>query len=122
MEATYSISTFIKSKNAGGNNALIYVRITINRERAELSIKRSIDRTRWGADANRLGGNKEDAKEINTLLDNTILKVNKIYSKLLENGELISARRIKDIYVGSDKRKKSLLQAFTDHNQMMARG
>jgi hypothetical protein len=120
MEATYSISTFIKSKNAGGNKALIYVRITINGERAELSIKRSIDRTRWDADANRVRGNKEDAKEINTLLDSTILKLNKIYSKLLENGELISAKRIKDIYFGSDKRKKSLLEAFTDHNQMMA--
>ena len=84
MEATYSISTFIKSNTADGNNALIYLRITVNGERAEISIKRTIDRERWDPAANRVRGNKEDAKQINTLLDNTILKLNKIYNKLLE--------------------------------------
>jgi hypothetical protein len=120
MEATYSISTFIKSKNAGGNKALVYVRITINGERAELSIKRRVDRDRWDAAANRVRGNKEDAREINALLDATTLRLNKIYNKLLENNEHIAAKRIKDIYIGKDESRKTLLEAFTDHNQMMA--
>jgi site-specific recombinase XerD len=120
MEATYSISTFIKSNNAGHNKALIYLRITVNGERAEISIKRSVDRGRWDAEANRVRGNKEEAREINTLLDNTSLKINKIYNKLLENNEPITAQRIKDIYFGKDERKKFLLEAFADHNQMMA--
>lgn len=119
MEATYSISTFIKSKSAGGK-ALVYLRITVNGERAEISIKRSVERDRWDAAANRMRGNKEDAREINALLDNTVLKLNKIYNKLLENAEAITARRIKDIYLGKDGTKKTLLEAFADHNQMMA--
>lgn len=45
----------------------------------------------------------------------------KIYNKLLENDEMITARRIKDIYLGKDETKKTLLEAFADHNhQMMA--
>lgn len=120
MEATYSISTLIKSNHAGEKTALVYVRITINGERAEISIKRSVERDRWDAAANRVRGNKEDAREINTILDNTVLKLNKIYNKLLENGEAITARRIKDIYLGKDGTKKTLLEAFADHNQMMA--
>jgi hypothetical protein len=120
MEATYSISTFIKSKNAGDNKALIYVRITINGERTELSIKRRVDRDRWDAAANRIRGNKEDAREINALLDATTFRLNKIYNKLLENNEHITAKRIKDIYFGKDESRKTLLEAFTDHNQMMA--
>jgi hypothetical protein len=44
MEATYSISTFIKSNNAGGNKALIYLRTTLKyirnfRKIINLSIK-----------------------------------------------------------------------------------
>ena len=68
MEATYSISTLIKSNHAGEDKALVYVRITVNGERAEISIKRTIDRDRWDAAANRVRGNKEDAREINGLL------------------------------------------------------
>lgn len=120
MEATYSISTLIKSNYAGEEKALIYVRVTVNGERAEISIKRTVDRDRWDAAANRVRGNKEDAREINTLLDNTILKLNKIYNKLLENDEVITARRIKDTYLGKDETKKTLLEAFADHNEMMA--
>lgn len=120
MEATYSISTLIKSNHAGEDKALIYLRVTVNGERAEISIKRSVDRNRWDAAANRVRGNKEDAREINTLLDNTILKLNKIYNKLLQNDEVITARRIKDIYLGKDETKKTLLEAFAEHNQMMA--
>lgn len=119
MEATYSISTFIKSKSGSGK-ALVYLRVTVNGERAEISIKRSVERDRWDAAANRMRGNKEDAREINSLLDNTVLKLNKIYNKLLENGEAITARRIKDIYLGKDGAKKTLLEAFADHNEMMA--
>jgi site-specific recombinase XerD len=120
MEATYSISTLIKSNHAGEDKALVYVRVTVNGARAEISIKRSVDRDRWDAAANRVRGNKEDAREINTLLDNTILKLNKIYNKLLENDKVITARKIKDIYLGKDETKKTLLEAFIDHNQMMA--
>lgn len=120
MEATYSISTFIKSNTADGNNALIYLRITVNGERAEISIKRTIGRDRWDPAANRVRGNKEDAREINALLDATTLRLNKIYNKLLENNEHITAKRIKDIYLGKDESRKTLLEAFTDHNQLMA--
>ena len=72
----------------------------------EISIKRTIDRDRRDAAANGVRGNKEDAREINALLDATTLRLNKIYNKLLENDEVITARRIKDIYLGSMKRRK----------------
>ena len=52
--------------------------------------------------------------------DATTIRLNKIYNKLLENNEHITAKRIKDIYIGKDEKRKTLLEAFTDHNQMMA--
>jgi site-specific recombinase XerD len=119
MEATYSISTLIKSNHVGEDKALVYVRVTVNGERAEISIKRTVDRDRWDAAANRVRGNKEDAREINALLDATTLRLNKIYNKLLETSEHITAKRIKEIYFGKDENRKTLLEAFTDHNQMM---
>ena len=113
MEARYSISTFIKSNTAGGNTALIYLRITVNGERAELSIKRTIDRDRWDADANRVRGNKEDARAINALLDSITLKLNQIYGNLVDNDGVVTAKRIKGLYLGKDEKRKSLLQALS---------
>lgn len=119
MEAAYNISTFVKSNNAGHNRALIYLRITVNGERAEISIKRSVDPERWDPDANRMKGNKEDAREVNALIDSLTLKLNKIYNTLRENDEIITARRIKDIFLGNDEKRKSLLEAFGEHNEMV---
>lgn len=119
MEATYNITTFIKSNNAAHNRALIYIRITVNGQRAEISIKRSVDRQRWDPLANRMKGNKEDAREVNALIDNLTLKLNRIYNKLVEKDEVITARRIKYIFEGNDEKRKTLLEAFRQHNDKM---
>lgn len=45
------------------------IRLTVNGQRSEISIKRRIDPERWDSHANRVKGNKEEAKEINSLID-----------------------------------------------------
>jgi hypothetical protein len=64
-------------------------------------------------------GTKEDAKEVNSLIDWLTLKLNKIYSKLVENEETVTASKVKDIYLGNDVKKKNLLEVFSLHNEMM---
>lgn len=64
-------------------------------------------------------GNKEDAREVNALIDTLTLKLNKIYNTLRENDEIITARRIKDVFLGNDEKRKSLLEAFREHNEMV---
>lgn len=103
----------------GSKRALVMLRITVDGQRAEISIKRKIDPERWDSAMNRMRGNKEGAKEVNSLIDTLILKINKIYSKLVEADEVITAVKIKSIFLGQDIKKKSLLQVFTLHNEMI---
>ena len=92
MEATYSIiATLREEKRINSKRALIMLRITVNGRRVEISIKRKIDPERWDSHANRVRGNKEDAKEINSLIDLLTLTLNKIYDKLVENDFLLSS-------------------------------
>ena len=84
MENKHSLSTFIKNNGTNHKRALIYLRATVNGKRAEISIKRSVDPSRWDSQANRMKGNKEDAKEINSLIDSTSLKINRIYTSSLK--------------------------------------
>jgi hypothetical protein len=119
MESRYSVSTFIKNNGANHRRALIYIRITVNGKRAEISAKRSVDPNRWDSRANQMKGNKEDAKEINSLIDSLTLKINRIYSRLVENDEIISAEKIKKVFLGYEVTKKTLLEAFQIHNDAM---
>lgn len=119
MESRYSVSTFIKNNGANHRRALIYIRITVNGKRAEISVKRSVDPIRWDSRANQIKGNKEDAKEINSLIDSLTLKVNRIYSRLVENDETISAEKIKKVFLGHEVTKKTLLEAFQIDNDAM---
>ncbi|MEO5600738.1 MAG: Arm DNA-binding domain-containing protein [Cyclobacteriaceae bacterium] len=119
METTYSVITFLKNNKAGHGRALIYLRITVKGQRQEISIKRKIDPERWDSGSNRMKGNREDAKEVNSLIDKLILKLNKIYQRLVENDEMITATRIKEIYLGKDVRNRTLLEVFELHNEMM---
>ena len=99
--------------------ASVLLRITVKGQRAEISIKRRVSPERWEAKENRVKGNKEDAREINCLIENLILKINKIYSRLIESDEIVTASRIKQIFLGNDEKKQTLLKAFIDHNAMM---
>lgn len=48
-----------------------------------------------------------------------ILKLNKIYNRLIENDGMITATRIKEIYLGKDVRNRTLLEVFNHHNEMV---
>lgn len=119
MEARYSVITFTKKKDPTKIKALVYLRITVNAKRAEISIKRAIDPSRWDPISGRMRGTKEDAREVNSLIENSILRINKIYNRLSDENEPITAEKIKSIFVGAAYRKKTILEAFRHHNDMM---
>ena len=103
-------------------NGLIMLRITVDKKRAEISIKRTMDPVRWDSKSSRVRGNKEDAREVNCLIDQLTLKINGIYNKLVERQETITAKKIKNIFVGKDNNQKTLMETFTSHNEMMKSG
>lgn len=95
------------------------LRITVNGCRAEISVKRKIDPERWDSSANRVKGNKGDAREINALIDKLMLRLNKIYAGLVEEDDVVTADKIKQIFQGKEPVRKTLLEAFDHHNLMM---
>jgi len=62
--------------------APIYLRITINGERAEISTNSKINPELWDKASQRVAGKTESAKIINLSLNNLVGKVEKYYSNL----------------------------------------
>jgi hypothetical protein len=74
--------------------APIYLRITVNGERAEIFPDRRVNPDSWDMNAERVAGRSEPARIINAALDNLSGKVEKYFSNLDAKDEIISVRQI----------------------------
>ncbi|MFY0653023.1 MAG: site-specific integrase [Cyclobacteriaceae bacterium] len=91
----------------------------MNGKRSEQSIKRSIEPERWDSKGGRVKGNRADARAINDLIDSIQVKINKIHSKFVDAGSVISASEIRDQYNGVDEKRKTILDVFKYHNELL---
>jgi len=97
----------------------IYLRLTVNGKRSELSISRKVDPEKWNARTGRMRGSGMEAVQLNQYLDMVRAKINKIQFQLVEEGNPFTALDIKNIYQGKDREVKMLLEVFDEHNRQM---
>src|SRR3954469_23650383 len=106
----FSLLFFLKkSRNNSSSEAAIYMRITIDQQRAEVSTKRVCDPKRWNSHTGRLNGTKEDARTINAYLDTLQSKVYEAHRSLIESNELVSAEAVKNKLTGVAERPRLLM-------------
>ncbi|HUC79295.1 MAG TPA: site-specific integrase [Flavisolibacter sp.] len=103
-------------------NMPIYMRITVDSQRTELSINREFDPDRWNTKAGRASGTKEDARALNAYLTTLQVKVFEVHREMVANGDEISSERLKNKLTGKgDERPRMLLEIFAEHNKQMAK-
>jgi site-specific recombinase XerD len=102
--------------------ATIYLRITVNGKRAEVSTMRKIGLTKWNAKANKVIGYGIEARQTNRRLDIIKNRIYEIYQNLLNDDiEFVTAKGIRDEYIGVNKNRKLILEMFEEHNLRMER-
>lgn len=120
MKNLFSFIFYIKRSKVDKNGkANIYLRITLNGKRAELSISRKVDINKWISAAGRVKGNSAEAQQLNRYIDDISNKIFKIHQNLLENNTLNSSAQIRDIFCGKNEKQKMLLSIFQDHNDQV---
>lgn len=117
---TFSLMFFVRKerKNREGKTP-IYLRISVNGKKAEISLKQYVDIKAWDAKAYKVKGRGNEAKEINAYLDHVKVKINQYYRTLNEKGKAITAKVLKNKFLGVDERRKTLIEVFEYHNKMM---
>ncbi len=100
--------------------APIYLRITVNGQRAEVTTGRECDPEKWINKSGRAVGTKEDVKRFNAFLDNLQARVYEAHRDLSENDKLISAETLKNQMLGKAEKSRMLIEIFSDHNNKMA--
>ena len=109
-----------KQGNSIKRNMPVYMRITVDGERTELSVDREFDSQRWNKKFGRATGTTEDAKTLNAYLDSLQIKVHEAYRELLEANETITTENLKNKLQGKETRRyRMFLEVFKEHNKQM---
>ena len=112
-----------KTRKNKRNEFPIYLRITVDGKRAELSTHRFVDEKSWDAKAQRVKQRANNAIQINSYLDMMRGKVQETFNSLIASGDTITASRIKELITGKENKPKpkhkSIMQAFDYHNIKM---
>lgn len=118
MNNSFSLLFYIKkSKADNAGRANIYLRITVNGQRAELSIRRKILIENWNSETNMARGNSPNSQEINRYITTIKNKMYTIEQRLISDEKLVSATILRDLYLGKDSNRRLLLEIFEEHNK-----
>ena len=121
MKINFSMLFYMKKqKNYKTGSAPIYLRITVDGQRAEITTGRECDPARWNSKAGRANGTKEEVRNFNAFLDNLQSKVYEAHRYLSEKEERLTAEAIKNRVLGKGEKSYMLMDVFKDHNRKMA--
>ena len=119
MSKTFGLLFFIRKPKNKTDEAAIFLRITVDQMRTEISTKRYCDSMRWSSAMGRLKGNLEDARRLNSYLDAIQAKIFDIHQQLVRGNESITPEAIKNAFIGIEEKPKMLLEVFAEHNRQM---
>ena len=117
--ATFSILFWVYSRRAKNNEAPLFARISVNRKKINISLKRKVDVNRWDASKQRVKGTGAKAKDLNLFLDQEYSRLVQIYQEIRYQGKVISPENVKARYFKEDQSLLTLEDIFLYHNENM---
>jgi hypothetical protein len=112
MSQNFKVLFFLKKgRNRREKSLPIYVRVTINGERAEWTCQRNCDSVKWNQQTGRAAGTREETKSLNQYLDAiqaNIFQIQKEY--VLRNEPITSAQVRAKILHQSEEKKHTLIE------------
>lgn len=107
---------FISRRRGKTNDSLIYARITVNKKRVEISLKKTVRTKHWDAAKGKLKSSAPDYSTFNTYLEFVHSKLVECYQELQLKRELITAETIKSQFLCEHENVHSLMELFDYHH------
>ena len=101
------------------NEAPIFLRITVDGQRATVSANRYVQESRWNPEAGKATGNKEEIKQLNEYLETIKRSVHNHQRDLLDHGKVITAEALRNAFLGLNENKRTVLEVFQYHNDQI---
>ncbi|MEO9502839.1 site-specific integrase [Nonlabens ulvanivorans] len=117
---TFATLFWVSSTRIKNGQVSVYVRITVNGKRVNISLKRKVTLSEWNSLKGRARGTKQESRLLNRYLDQVQSRIYESYEQLRSEKELISAQTIKARFLGEDDNEYSLLTLVDYHNTQMS--
>lgn len=123
MHTQYQLTFIIrKSRSKKTPDSDVYMRITVNNKRSDVSISRKVDPRKWSSQSEKALGKSPEATELNNYINVLRNKIKNIHQDLIEKNKTVSSKSILDQFKGVHKKKpKMTLEVFQEHNEQMDR-
>ena len=97
----------------------IYLRITIDGQRLEISTKRYVETSKWSSEAGKMKGNSEEARSLNSFLDITKGSVYDYQKELMQQNLVVDIENMRSKVLGIKEKVYTIIPIFQEHNQKM---
>jgi len=122
MNKTFGLLFYVKrSKMIGNGTVPVYLRVTVDGERIEISSKRYVNPDKWNANGQKLSGTGEEVRSLNNYLKTLEHQVYEIHRHLIEKKLPLTAVNLKNALLKKDdvERCKMLIPIFKEHNRQV---
>ena len=117
MNKTFNLLFFVKkSKVRPNGSAPIYMRITIEGKKADISSKRYIEPQKWDNKVQKAIGNSQETKTLNVYLKTLEQRVYDYHYQMLKEENIVTAVSLKSKLLGTDIEQRMLIPIFQEHN------
>jgi hypothetical protein len=121
MKTNFSLLFYLKKpKNYNDGPVPVYLRITVNGKKAEATTSRTCDPEQWNSKTGRLKGTKESSRTFNAYLDTLKYLVHATHESLTAQQVVITADRLKSIFIGKPDKIYTIIDVFKEHNSQVA--
>jgi len=108
-----------KSKADSEGRAMIYLRITVDGRRVEMSTHRKTYPHKWNTAQSMVQGFSPEIRQLNVYLAKIRTNIYKHAEKLKEADYPLTAESLRDAYLGKGQKYKMLLEVFQEHNNQV---
>lgn len=114
---TFSILFWVYASRVKNNQTNLYVRISIDSRRVNISLKSKVPFDLWDSSKQLVDGNSKQAREANNLISETRTKIFQNYQDLRFQNKKVTADLLKSNFLGEGPRDKTLLDILEYHKQ-----
>src|SRR3569833_1823153 len=122
MNKSFGLLFYLKrSKMNAEGLTPVYLRITIDGARVEVSSKRYVNPAQWNTSRAKLNGTSEGVRTINTYLKTLEHEVYEVHRVMIERKLPLSATNLKNLLLGKAEaaHARMLIPIFEEHNRQI---
>lgn len=116
---TFGVHFIARPKKSNPDELWIYVRVTVNKKVAEISLKRKVEASFWDQANECIKGNKKLHQEFKPFLEDVRFKLSECFRKLQAERKPITANTLKDSFLSKEESSSTLCGLIKYHNENM---